>query len=127
MNFYLEFRLLSPNQKEAEEILAILERSLPGTDIEYVKIEKFIKWVKVIFTIVFEEKRMADALWEEINHQLVEPTQHYVDLTLGVVGERDGVEVHCPPDKLPELIALIQNFCTRNLVSLKFVNDINPQ
>ena len=35
-------RLLSSNSEEAEEILEIVEEKLPGIDIEYVKIEKFI-------------------------------------------------------------------------------------
>ena len=36
------FRLLSSDSKETKEILGILERMIPGIDIEYVKIEKFI-------------------------------------------------------------------------------------
>ncbi len=36
------FRLFSPDPKEAEGILEILERNVPGIDVEYIRIEKFV-------------------------------------------------------------------------------------
>ena len=36
------FRLLSPDSKEAEEILRILHEKVPGIDIEYLEVRRFI-------------------------------------------------------------------------------------